>query len=41
MRMTNLPKEKRTINDIFEKSGEEYFRKIEKQTLKEIKNILY
>jgi shikimate kinase/3-dehydroquinate synthase len=32
-------KEKRTINDIFEKSGEEYFRKIEKQTLKEIKNI--
>lgn len=32
-------KEKRTINDIFEKSGEKYFRKIEKETLKEIKNI--
>ena len=32
-------KEKRTINDIFKKSGEEYFRKIEKKTLKEIKNI--
>jgi shikimate kinase/3-dehydroquinate synthase len=32
-------KEKRTINDIFEKSGEEYFRKIEKQTLSQIKNI--
>ncbi len=32
-------KEKRTINEIFEKSGENYFRKIEKKTLNEIKNI--
>ena len=32
-------KEKRTINDIFKKSGEKYFRKTEKQTLKEIKDI--
>ena len=32
-------KEKRTINNIFEKSGEEYFRKIEKETLEQIKNI--
>ena len=32
-------KEKRTINNIFEESGEEYFRKIEKKTLGEIKNI--
>jgi shikimate kinase/3-dehydroquinate synthase len=32
-------KEKRTINDIFKESGEEYFRKIEKETLEEIKNI--
>jgi shikimate kinase/3-dehydroquinate synthase len=32
-------KEKRTINDIFDESGEKYFRKIEKETLKEIKNI--
>jgi 3-dehydroquinate synthase len=32
-------KEKRTINKIFEESGEEYFRKLEKQTLREIKNI--
>lgn len=32
-------KEKRTINNIFEESGEEYFRKIEKEALKRIKNI--
>ncbi|MEO0293266.1 MAG: 3-dehydroquinate synthase [candidate division WOR-3 bacterium] len=32
-------KEKRSINRIFEESGEKYFRKIEKQTLQEIKNI--
>jgi len=32
-------KEKRTINKIFEESGEDYFRKIEKETLNEIKNI--
>lgn len=32
-------KEKRKINNIFEESGEEYFRKIEKKTLEEIKNI--
>lgn len=32
-------KEKRTINEIFEESGEDYFRKIEKETLAEIKNI--
>lgn len=31
--------EKRTINNIFEKSGEEYFRKIEKATLRKIENI--
>ena len=32
-------KEKKTINRIFEESGEVYFRKIEKETLEEIKNI--
>jgi 3-dehydroquinate synthase len=32
-------KEKRTINDIFKSSGEEYFRKVEKKTLKSIKNL--
>jgi 3-dehydroquinate synthase len=32
-------KEKRTINKIFEESGEEYFRKIEKETLKEMENL--
>lgn len=32
-------KEKRTINNIFEESGEKYFRKIEKETLKDIKNL--
>jgi shikimate kinase/3-dehydroquinate synthase len=32
-------KEKRTINKIFEESGEAYFRKIEKKTLAGIKNI--
>lgn len=31
--------ETRTINSIFEESGEDYFRKIEKQTLKRINNI--
>jgi shikimate kinase/3-dehydroquinate synthase len=31
--------EKRSINSIFEESGEDYFRKIEKETLKRIKNI--
>jgi len=32
-------KEKRSINKIFEESGEKYFRKTEKETLKRIKNI--
>jgi shikimate kinase / 3-dehydroquinate synthase len=32
-------KEKRTINDIFEESGEEYFRKAETETLEVIKNL--
>ncbi len=32
-------KEKRTINKIFGESGEDYFRKIEKEILNEIKNI--
>jgi shikimate kinase/3-dehydroquinate synthase len=32
-------KEKRTINKIFEESGEDYFRKTEKKILAEIKNI--
>ncbi len=32
-------KEKRTINNIFKESGEKYFRKAEKETLKSIKNI--
>lgn len=31
-------KEKRSINDIFVQDGEPYFRKIEKETLKEISN---
>jgi 3-dehydroquinate synthase len=32
-------KEKRTINKIFDESGEDYFRKIEKRILTEIKNL--
>ncbi len=32
-------REKRTINNIFEESGEEYFRKIEKEILEEIENV--